>query len=62
MPELLAFAEMCQQEGRTRVGLRVWRQVQGALQLTQLTRALALALTLALTLALSLTRSRARSS
>jgi len=35
MPELLAFAEICQQEGGPRVGLRVWRQVRGVLQMMQ---------------------------
>jgi len=56
MPELLAFAEMSQEGRRPGVILRVWKQVDGALQLT-----LGLGLTLALTLALalSLTRSRA---
>ena len=35
MPELLAFAELCQENGGLRVGLRVWRQVKGQLQLMQ---------------------------
>ena len=36
MPELLAFAEMCQQEGGPRVGLRVWRQVKGSKEVSKL--------------------------
>ena len=35
MPELLALAEMCQEAGGVRIGLRVWRQVAGQLQLMQ---------------------------